>query len=60
MLTFLFDHLVRACWASGQKGRIHVEFILSMGEENKGEEKGATIDEAALEERKNDAREEGN
>ena len=46
MLTFLFDHLVRACWASGQKGRIHVEFILSMGEE-----KGAMIDEATLEER---------
>ena len=39
------------CWASGQKGRIHVEFYLSMEEKCKGEEEGATIEEEASKER---------
>ena len=34
-----------------RKGRIHVEFCLSMEEENKGEEKGATTEEATSKER---------
>ena len=51
VLTFLFNHIVRTCWASGRKGRIHLEFFLSMWEENKGEEKGDMIEETTLEER---------
>ena len=39
------------CWASRQKGKIHVEFFLSMEEEYKGEEKGATVEEVASKER---------
>ena len=38
-------------WSLGQKGRIHVEFFLSMEEKHKGEEKGVMTYRAASKER---------
>ena len=43
--------MLGAYWASGWKGRIQVESFLSMEEECKGEEEGATTEEETSKER---------